>query len=154
MRARVRADEAIARRHKRMWESIWPIQRLHQRAFMNFGMEVILKLDLEQTRQFFSAFFALSDFHWRGFLSSQLSFRELIVFGLALFKHACNDARVTLVSAGLPLFPGMIAEMVQAQRHLEPNELGKPMKYVPRRAVEKATKSPSKPPATDPKAAT
>jgi lycopene beta-cyclase len=110
-----------------MWESIWPVQRLHQRAFMNFGMEVILKLDLTQTRQFFSAFFALSDFHWRGFLSSRLSFGELIAFGLSLFKHACNSARVNLVQAGLPLFPGMVAEIAKAQRHIVPNKLGKPV---------------------------
>lgn len=120
-----RAEEAVAMRARRMWESIWPAQRLRQRAFMNFGMEVILKLNLEQTRQFFSAFFALSDFHWRGFLSSRLSFSELIVFGLSLFKNACNDARLNLVSAGLPLFPAMLGELASAQKNLTPNTLGK-----------------------------
>lgn len=116
------------KRSKRMWESIWPVARLQQRAFMNFGMEVILKLDLTQTRQFFSAFFALSDFHWRGFLSSRLSFGELIAFGLSLFKHACNDARVNLVAAGTPLFPKMLAEIASAQRNIVPNSLGKSVK--------------------------
>lgn len=112
-------------RSRRMWESIWPLPRLQQRAFMNFGMEVILKLDLNQTRQFFSAFFALSDFHWRGFLSSRLSFGELIVFGLALFKNACNEARLNLLSAGISKVPQMVVEIVQAQETLTPNTLGK-----------------------------
>lgn len=39
--------------------------RLRQREFFTFGMAVLLKLDLKETRQFFSAFFSLSDFHWR-----------------------------------------------------------------------------------------
>ena len=115
----------MALRSRRMWESIWPEERLQQRAFLNFGMEVILKLELTETRQFFSAFFALSDFHWRGFLSSRLSFFELIVFGFALFKNACNEARFNLVQVGLPLFPAMFVEISKGQSGLLPNRLGK-----------------------------
>jgi lycopene beta-cyclase len=92
---------------------------------MNFGLEVILKLDLDQTRQFFSAFFAMSDFHWRGFLSSRLSFGELIVFGLALFKNACNEARLNLLSVGISNIPQMVIEVLKAQMGLTPNTLGK-----------------------------
>ena len=61
---------------------------------MTFGMEVLLKLDLPQTRDFFSAFFALSDFHWKGFLSSRLSLPELIVFGLSLFVNLEGKMKV------------------------------------------------------------
>ena len=50
--------------------------RLRQRAFFIFGMDVLLKLDLAETREFFSAFFALSDFHWQGFLSARLTFPQ------------------------------------------------------------------------------
>jgi len=50
--------------------------RLRQRAFFTFGMDVLLKLDLAETREFFAAFFALSDFHWQGFLSARLTFPE------------------------------------------------------------------------------
>lgn len=57
-------------------------------------MEVLLKLDLPQTRDFFSAFFALSDFHWKGFLSSRLSLPELIVFGLSLFVNLEGKMKV------------------------------------------------------------
>ena len=39
-------------------------------------MDVLLKLDLAETREFFAAFFALSDFHWQGFLSARLTFPE------------------------------------------------------------------------------
>lgn len=39
--------------------------RLRQREFFTFGMDVLLKLDLKQTREFFAAFFNLSDYNWQ-----------------------------------------------------------------------------------------
>lgn len=91
---------------------------------MTFGMEVLLKLDLEQTRAFFSAFFALSDRHWRGFLSSQLGFTELFVFGLSLFFKSSNKTRLDLIQAGFPLLPGMFWNIYQAEKQLPENRLG------------------------------
>lgn len=41
------------------------LRRLRQREFFTFGMDVLLKLDLQETRQFFTAFFSLSDFYWQ-----------------------------------------------------------------------------------------
>lgn len=77
-----RATEAKSRRAPRssqeaeemaaaVWAASWPKDRIRQREFFNFGMDVLLKLDLAQTRQFFNAFFDLSAFHWQGFLSSR-----------------------------------------------------------------------------------
>ena len=91
---------------------------------MTFGMEVLLKLDLEQTRAFFSAFFALSDRHWRGFLSSQLSLTELFVFGLSLFFKSSNKTRLDLIQAGFPLLPGLFWKIYQAEKQLPANRLG------------------------------
>jgi hypothetical protein len=47
-----------------VWRATWPVERIRQRAFNVFGMEMLISLDLKQTREFFSAFFSLSDFHW------------------------------------------------------------------------------------------
>lgn len=88
-----------------IWSKIWPYSRISQREFFNFGMEVLLKLDLAETRDFFAAFFALSDYHWQGFLSSRLTFIELIGFGLSLFAKSSNEARFNLLSKG---FPGLV----------------------------------------------
>ena len=93
-RSAAHAGEPLSLRAQYIWSSIWPSERLRQREFMTFGMEVLLKLDLPQTRKFFSAFFALSDFHWKGFLSSRLSLPELIVFGLALFVNLESQMKV------------------------------------------------------------
>lgn len=91
---------------------------------MTFGMEVLLKLDLLRTRQFFSAFFSLSDFHWRGFLSSRLDFAQLFVFGLSLFAKSSNQVRLDLIQAGFPLLPGLFWNIYQAEKQLPENRLG------------------------------
>lgn len=85
-----------------VWAAMWPVQRLRQREFFEFGMEVLLKLDLAETREFFAAFFSLSAYHWHGFLSSRLSFISLIGFGLSLFAKSSNAARLNLLQKGLP----------------------------------------------------
>ena len=38
-----------------------------------FGMELLTRLDLASTNEFFSTFFRLPDTYWRGFLASRLS---------------------------------------------------------------------------------
>lgn len=96
-----------------VWAAMWPVQRIRQREFFDFGMEVLLKLDLEETREFFSAFFSLSDFHWHGFLSSRLSFIELIGFGLSLFVHSSNAARLDLLQKGLPGLVRMLTRLAK-----------------------------------------
>ena len=70
---------------------------------------------LQQTREFFSAFFSLSEYHWQGFLSSRLSFSQLLVFGLALFMNSSNRARLNLLAKGLP---GLAVLMTNLSRTL------------------------------------
>ena len=65
-----------------------------QAAFHVFGMELLVRLDLRATNAFFSAFFRLPDFYWRGFLASSLSSAQLIVFALLMFLVA--PARIQL----------------------------------------------------------
>ena len=97
-----------------IWKSLWPKQRLRQREFFTFGMDVLLKLDLHEIRQFFAAFFSLSDYHWQGFLSSRLTFPELIGFGLALFARSSNKARANLVFKGTPGLVGMVGGLAKS----------------------------------------
>jgi hypothetical protein len=51
-------------------------------------MELLATLDLAHTNAFFSTFFRLPDFYWRGFLSSELSSGQLIVFALLTYAMA------------------------------------------------------------------
>lgn len=113
---RPRSDAEQAAMAAAVWAAMWPVQRIRQREFFEFGMEVLLKLDLAETRDFFSAFFALSDYHWQGFLSSRLSFLQLIAFGLSLFVKSSNAARANLLQKGLP---GLAVMLVRLARTLK-----------------------------------
>lgn len=97
----------------RVWKDLWPIQRRRQREFFCFGMDILLKLDLQATRRFFDAFFDLEPHYWHGFLSSRLFLSELIFFGLALFSHASNTSRLEIMGKGtLPLL-NMINNLIK-----------------------------------------
>lgn len=78
-------------------------------------MDVLLSLDLAETREFFSAFFSLSEKNWTGFLSARLSFSELIAFGLSLFAKSSNAARADLLVKGLPGLVVMLFELATLQ---------------------------------------
>lgn len=96
-----------------VWKDLWPIQRRRQREFFCFGMDILLKLDLQGTRRFFNAFFDLEPHYWHGFLSSRLFLPELVLFGLSLFSHASNTCRVEIMAKGtLPLVI-MINNLIQ-----------------------------------------
>lgn len=94
-----------------VWRAAWPVERLRQRAFFCFGMDVLLQLNLEETRNFFNAFFSLSDYNWHGFLSARLGFLQLIGFGLSLFANSSNQSRLDLLQKGLPGLAGMLLEL-------------------------------------------
>lgn len=106
------SEEVAEAMASNVWQATWPVERIRQRAFFCFGMDVLLKLNLAETREFFAAFFSLSDKHWHGFLSARLSFLELIGFGLSLFAKSSNTARANLLSKGLPGLVVMLAGLV------------------------------------------
>lgn len=96
-----------------VWKDLWPIERRRQREFFCFGMDILLKLDLQGTRRFFDAFFDLEPRYWHGFLSSRLFLPELLFFGLSLFSHASNTSRVEIMAKGTVPLVRMISNLVQ-----------------------------------------
>ena len=60
-------------------------------------MELLARLDLHSTNAFFSTFFRLPDFFWRGFLSSSLTSAQLIAFALLTFALAPFSIQLALV---------------------------------------------------------
>ncbi|XP_078443255.1 lycopene cyclase [Wolffia australiana] len=96
-----------------VWAELWPIERRRQREFFCFGMDVLLKLDLEGTRRFFDAFFDLEPKYWHGFLSSRLFLPELIFFGFSLFAHASNASRLEIMAKGTLPLVNMIGNLVR-----------------------------------------
>lgn len=61
--------------------------RIRQRAFFSFGMDVLLSLNLAETRQFFAAFFALSDHHWQ----VRYTTLRLLFWSLSVDDHGLAD---------------------------------------------------------------
>ncbi|CAI5475812.1 unnamed protein product [Closterium sp. Yama58-4] len=79
------------------WDHLWSAERKRQQSFMIFGLELILKLDAPATRDFFNAFFKLPPRLWRGFLASNLSSLDLLLFAFSTFLVASNPLRFRLI---------------------------------------------------------
>eukprot|EP00850_Spirogloea_muscicola_P016434 SM000133S26800 [mRNA] locus=s133:113277:117083:- [translate_table: standard] len=79
------------------WDALWSQERRRQRAFMLFGLELLLQLDLSDTRIFFHTFFRLPERLWKGFLSTNLSSMDLMWFAFMTFLVAPNSLRFRLV---------------------------------------------------------
>ncbi|XP_059659633.1 capsanthin/capsorubin synthase, chromoplastic-like [Cornus florida] len=84
--------------YSRVWNGLWNLERRSMREYYCFGMETLLKLDLDGSRRFFDAFFDLDPHYWQGFLSSRLSLAELAMLSLSLFGHASNPSRFDIVT--------------------------------------------------------
>ncbi|GFR43330.1 hypothetical protein Agub_g4400 [Astrephomene gubernaculifera] len=82
---------------KRVWDALWPQEKRTQAAFQVFGMELLATLDLAATNDFFSTFFGLPSFFWRGFLASNLGPGQLIAFALVVFTLAPPSIKYKLV---------------------------------------------------------
>ncbi|KAL6205274.1 hypothetical protein ACLB2K_022536 [Fragaria x ananassa] len=97
--------------HERAWNGLWTTERRCVRQYYSFGMETLLKLDLNGSRRFFDAFFDLDPYYWQGFLSSRLSLRELALLSLSLFGHASFPSRFDIVSKCPVPFVKMISNL-------------------------------------------
>jgi lycopene epsilon-cyclase len=56
----------------RGWQALWPTGRSRTNELYQFGMDVLCRLDLDQTGRFFDAFFQLPEAQWSGFLDATL----------------------------------------------------------------------------------
>ena len=80
-----------------VWEALWTQEKRRQASFHIFGMELLCKLDLNNTSDFFTTFFALPTSFWQGFLASKLSSVELLSFAAATFFLAPVNIKANLV---------------------------------------------------------
>ncbi|XP_022851386.1 capsanthin/capsorubin synthase, chromoplastic-like [Olea europaea var. sylvestris] len=84
--------------YHKAWNGLWPVERRCTRECYRFGMEFLLKLDLNGMRKFFDAFFGLEPHYWQGYLSSKLSVGELAMLSFSLFGHASNSSKLDIVT--------------------------------------------------------
>lgn len=82
---------------KMVWQALWTPEKRRQASFHVFGMELLCRLNLQSTSDFFTTFFALPPFFWRGFLGSKLSSVDLLGFALTTFALAPTNIKSQLV---------------------------------------------------------
>lgn len=110
----------------RVWDRLWNVGRRRQRDFFNFGGEYLQRLDLDTTRDFFSAFFDLPKEQWSDFLSFRLiQPMERLVFGLGVFARTTNRVRTTIVPASLMYGGWKLLVSVLPFYTAEENEIGR-----------------------------
>mmetsp|Transcript_17062 Transcript_17062/g.50951 ORF Transcript_17062/g.50951 Transcript_17062/m.50951 type:complete len:580 (+) Transcript_17062:168-1907(+) len=96
------------------WLALWTPEKRRQAAFHVFGMELLCKLPLASTNQFFATFFKLPGFYWRGFLASRLSSVQLIVFAMLTLVLAPPGIKLALVKhlVGNPAGPYLLRKYI------------------------------------------
>jgi len=107
-----------------IWSKLWPEDDLRMRTFMCFGMETLMQLDVNGTRQFFDTFFDLPKDVWAGFLSWRIQPAGLVRLGLQLFVLFSNYMRITFVSSALPFMGSFFANFATADNKFDSNKWG------------------------------
>jgi lycopene epsilon-cyclase len=94
----LRQELPVGETSSQVWQALWPVEKCRQASFHVFGMELLAVLDLGATNDFFNTFFSLPSFYWRGFLASNLSSAQLVVFAMITFAIAPVGIKAKLVS--------------------------------------------------------
>ena len=81
-----------------VWDYLWSVEKRRQASFHIFGMELLCQLDLKNTTDFFSTFFALPKSQWEDFLASKHSSINLLTFALLTFVIAPPNIKFRLVN--------------------------------------------------------
>lgn len=80
------------------WEITWSLELRRQRDFLNFGAELLGVLDMDDSRRFFDAFFALPEKLWSQFLGFGLDGPlDRVYFALYFFAIASWKIRIGLL---------------------------------------------------------
>lgn len=79
------------------YEVLWSQERVKRMGFYQFGMEMVLSLNIASLRNFFSTFYRLPFPLAHGFLSHRLSSAQLLGFAFSFFVYGNNDLRAILV---------------------------------------------------------
>ena len=87
------ADGEAHRGVSKGWEAIWPPELVRTRELCTFGMESLLSMGAEQTRQFFDAFFSLPQYAWSDYLSGSASPLRVARTMLEVFASASLEVK-------------------------------------------------------------
>jgi lycopene beta-cyclase len=81
------------------WRTLWPAERVRQRALYLFGLKSLMGLSEPGLQGFFTTFFRLPQPLWQGYLSGNLNLPGLLKSMLALFHRAPPHLRRYLAAS-------------------------------------------------------
>jgi lycopene beta-cyclase len=79
--------------------AVWPADRLRRHALYTFGLQNLLDFDETALHDHFTAFFALPQWRWAGYLSNTLTTPQLLSTMLMLFGHVSGRVRRRLTTS-------------------------------------------------------
>ncbi len=100
VRDRVNAGEGAQAWSDAGWDAVWSSDRRRAWSLYKYGMEVLVNMDVSSTAGFFDAFFQLPRHHWQGYLSGDVSSREVAAAMWSLFGNAGLTLKWQLMSKG------------------------------------------------------
>lgn len=85
---------------RRLYDAVWPTHLRKARDLHLFGLNEVLTMELDELSEFFGSFFDLPDHHWRCYLDTTSSHREITAAMFRLFLSASPHLKARLVKAG------------------------------------------------------
>lgn len=89
-------------------EAVWPMSLRRTRVLHDYGLEMMLKLDEDDVREFFGSFFALDEAEWPAYLRLDSSPNEVSRVMASLFKSVSWPMRRRLMSANPTMFARLV----------------------------------------------
>lgn len=85
-----------------VWDAVWSTDQRRARVFLDYGLEMLTRLDAHQARSFFDTFFELPTDEWASFMQPGTSAGRLARTMMTVFRSASPSVRRRLLS-GNPL---------------------------------------------------
>ena len=96
----------------RVWNAIWPRSERRAHDLLAFGGDVVTRLPGDLLGEFFSAFFALPDPLWHGYLSRTLPPWQLLRAMCRMYRWLGPDLRKRLRAEGFRSWPRLLRSLI------------------------------------------
>lgn len=93
--------ERPAHAAREAWRTLWPADAVRRHALYRFGMETLLTLDGDETREFFDRFFRLPQEDWGGYLADRVTSAELARIMTSFFATAPGELRSRMTASAM-----------------------------------------------------
>jgi lycopene cyclase-like protein len=89
-------------------EAVWPVEFRRSRVLHDYGLELLLRLDDDDVRDFFGTFFALPVEQWRGYMRIDTPPSEVAAVMTKLFRVSSWSMRRRLLAGNPTMFARLL----------------------------------------------